>query len=102
MRPEFGFDKLPVDLRQTPADFIQLPDCDYVFLTQKIDKNVNVSERILKILDSLDQLERTYKAKKVITEEEELRSRLDLRFDFDMFSSFLDTWYECLEGDLGD
>ena len=61
-----------------------------------------MSERILKILDSLDQLERTYKAKKVITEEEELRSRLDLRFDFNMLASFLDTWYECLKGDLGD
>jgi len=36
-----------------------------------------------------------------VTEEEELRSELDIRFDFKAFEFFFNTLYQCLEGDLG-
>ena len=101
MRPDFGFEKLPVDLRQIPKEFLKLPDCDYVFLTQQIDRHFSVHEKVLHILDALCKLEDTYKATNVITEEEELRSELDIRFDFKVFEFFFNTLYQCLEGDLG-
>ena len=35
IRANFGFEKIDVDLRQVPKEFIKLPNMDYVYLTKK-------------------------------------------------------------------
>ena len=35
IRPSFGYEKIDVDLRQVPADFIRVLSNDYVYLTSK-------------------------------------------------------------------
>lgn len=35
IRPNFGFEKIDLDLRQIPKEFLRIPNNDYVFLTKK-------------------------------------------------------------------
>lgn len=35
IRPNFGFEKIGLDLRQIPKEFLRIPNNDYVFLTRK-------------------------------------------------------------------
>lgn len=53
IRPQFSYEKIPVDLRQVPKEFIKLSNIDYTFLSYKDDKFYNESERILSILNCL-------------------------------------------------
>jgi len=49
IRPRFGYEKIPVDLRQVPKEFIKLSNIDYTFLSYKNDDFYNESERLLSI-----------------------------------------------------
>lgn len=35
IRPNFGFEKINLDLRQVPKEFVKLPNMDYVYLTKR-------------------------------------------------------------------
>ena len=59
MRADFGYEKIPCDLRQVPKNLLKMPNCDYAFLTHKMDQHLSVSEKVLHILDALDKLEQT-------------------------------------------
>lgn len=38
LQPPLGYTKIPVDLRQTPADLERVPNLDYVYICYKTDK----------------------------------------------------------------
>ena len=38
IRPDLGYQKVELDLRQTPSEFFRLPNNDYIFMTYKEDK----------------------------------------------------------------
>jgi hypothetical protein len=38
MRPDFGYQKIDLDFRQVPLEFIRLPNNDYLFMQIKEDK----------------------------------------------------------------
>lgn len=57
IEPDYGYEKIDIDLRQVPKDFIRIPNNDYVYLTYKTDKLYFLNERELKILMSLNELE---------------------------------------------
>lgn len=60
LRPPLGYTKIPVDLRQTPADLERVPNLDYVFLCYKSDKQITLVERDLLVFRRLAELERSF------------------------------------------
>lgn len=54
--PEWGFTKIPVDLRQVPEEFIKQNTHEYVYLTYKNDEQFHINSRHIKILNALKQL----------------------------------------------
>jgi hypothetical protein len=54
--PPLGYQKIPLDLRQTPHELERTPDVDYVFICVKTDKNINIYERDLLTLKKLSDL----------------------------------------------
>ena len=51
--PEWGFTKIPVDLRQVPEEFIKQNTHEYVYLTYKNDEQFHINSRHIKILNAL-------------------------------------------------
>lgn len=68
---KWGYHKVPVDLRQVPAEFIQTNTHDYVYLSYKNDESFFQNSRHVKILDALNALENSTTSDKAndITEE---------------------------------
>lgn len=66
-RPDFGYEKVDIDLRQTPIEFIKHPDNDYLYLTYKIEREFFNNERELKLLMDLNELEKTFGKDKIAT-----------------------------------
>lgn len=54
--PPVGYHKIPIDLRQTPAELENSPKIDCVFVCYKTDKDINVYERDLLTLKKLSDL----------------------------------------------
>ncbi len=59
-RPDFGYQKIDIDLRQIPSEFIKHPDNDYLYITYKSNQHFFSNERTLKLILSLHELEKTY------------------------------------------
>lgn len=64
-RPDFGYEKIDIDLRQTPKEFIKHPDNDYLYLTYKMDRHFFSNERELKLIMELHELEKSFGKDKV-------------------------------------
>ena len=47
IRPNFGFEKINLDLRQIPEEFLRIPNNDYIFLTKKYN---NINNNIIIII----------------------------------------------------
>lgn len=60
LRAPLGYEKIPVDLRQTPKELERVPNLDYVFVCIKTDKSLALAERDLLILRRLTELEKSY------------------------------------------
>jgi hypothetical protein len=104
LRPPLGYQRIDVDLRQTPADLERVPNLDYVFVCYKTDKSLTLAERDLLIFRRLAELERSYVAKD--SEEfkalpEEFRHLLT-NYSLDNLNQLARTVKEALLGPLGD
>lgn len=60
LRAPLGYQKIPLDLRQTPKDLERVPNLDYVYICYKTDKPLVIAERDLLILRRLAELEKSY------------------------------------------
>ncbi|CAI2384889.1 unnamed protein product [Moneuplotes crassus] len=56
IQPPLGYTKIPVDLRQTPGELIEVVNLDYVFICYKTDKDINIYERDLMLVKKLYDL----------------------------------------------
>lgn len=63
LRPPFGYTRIDVDLRQTPADLERVPNLDYVFVCYKTDKALALAERDLLIFRRLAELLKSFAPK---------------------------------------
>lgn len=104
MRPPLGYTKIPLDLRQTPADLERVPNLDYVFICYKTDKQLSVVERDLLVFRRIAELERTFVAKnspefKALTEEDRF---LSVTYHLEHLNELSRTLREALFGPLGD
>ena len=70
IRPDFGYKKIDIDLRQIPKDFIKHPNNDYLFITYKTDEHFFNNEREMKLLMDLHRLEKSVSKEKPQTTEE--------------------------------
>jgi len=57
LRPPLGFNKIKVDLRQTPLELERVPNLDYVYICYKTDKHLAQAERDLLVFRRLFDLE---------------------------------------------
>ena len=99
-----GYTKIPIDLRQTPAELERVPNLDYVFLAYKTDKQVTLVERDLLLFRRLAELERSYLSKdeiewKALSEQDRF---LHSSYNLDMLVELARTMRESLLGPLGD
>lgn len=103
LRAPLGYNKIEVDLRQTPKDLERVPNLDYVYVCYKTDKQLALAERDLLILRRLAELQKSF-----ITKEEEIkaldesRQYLMLHYNGDLLSELSATIKEALLGPLGD
>lgn len=51
-----GYQKIPIDLRQTPIELIEASNLDYVYICYRTDKEINLYERDLLLLKKLYDL----------------------------------------------
>lgn len=63
--PSWGYNKIPIDLRQVPEQFLKSSTHDYVFLTYKNDDLFFNCSKHVKILNALNALENTLISAKV-------------------------------------
>ena len=54
---KWGYEKIGVDLRQVPAEFIKSSAHDYVYLSYKDDETFFQNSRHIRILNALNELE---------------------------------------------
>jgi hypothetical protein len=99
--PKWGYNKVNLDLRQVPVEFIKAPNHDYVYLTYKTDELFHTSERHIRIISAFVELENSYNQRKGGSNEEEKWMELELNYDLDRLSLFLETVQEALRGGLG-
>ena len=66
-RPDFGYQKIDIDLRQTPSEFIKHPDNDYVYISYKSNEHFFSNERMLKLMMNLYELEKSFGKDKIST-----------------------------------
>jgi hypothetical protein len=59
LRAPIGYEKITIDLRQTPHDLERVPNLDYVFVCFKTDKFLAQAERDLLIFRRLFDLEQS-------------------------------------------
>lgn len=57
VRPDHGYKRLNVDLRQTPTEFLSLPNMFYTYLQIKSENDININLSTIEILESLFKLE---------------------------------------------
>lgn len=55
--PAWGYQKIPIDLRQVPEQFLKNSNHDYVYITYKCDSSFYSCQRHLKILNCLWDVE---------------------------------------------
>mmetsp|Transcript_9422 Transcript_9422/g.8926 ORF Transcript_9422/g.8926 Transcript_9422/m.8926 type:complete len:159 (-) Transcript_9422:3342-3818(-) len=60
LRAPIGYQRIEVDLRQTPKDLERVPNLDYVFICYKTDKMLATTERDLLIFRKLADIEKSY------------------------------------------
>jgi len=60
IRPDAGYNKIPVDLRQVPDEFIRQKHHDYIYLSYKTDAQFNINQRHTEVLIALNELEQTF------------------------------------------
>lgn len=65
VRPDFGYERINVDLRQVPQEFINLPNMFYTYITVKRQKNIEMCKAITEILENLYELEDSVENSKV-------------------------------------
>lgn len=102
IRPDYGFDKLDVDLRQVPKEFVKLNNIDYVFLSTKQDGQFFRTERLVYLLESLNRLEQTTHKTKIQSDKDEAKIYLDANFGSEEFLQLSQTMTKALQGSLGD
>jgi hypothetical protein len=93
--------KLPLELRQTPKDFIRSPNMDYLFLTYAIDRHFTINEREIQLLIKFAALEKTYLREKSLSTEDDARLELDLTYDLGALADLAQTLGACIGGPLG-
>jgi len=117
IRANFGFEKINLDLRQVPKEFVKLPNMDYVYLTKKYlnsknkkiyifncfrtDKEFFNNERELQLLMNLYDLEKSFGNNKIVTIEDEKSLELDLNYDSKLLKTLIKSIKGSLEGPLG-
>lgn len=104
LRAPLGYTKIPVDLRQTPADLERVPNLDYVFFCYKTDKQLALAERDLLILRRLAELEKSFVARGTPEHKrlDEASKFLRLTYSQDLLVDLAGTIKEALLGPLGD
>ncbi|CAD8200548.1 unnamed protein product [Paramecium pentaurelia] len=101
IRPDFGYQKINLDLRQTPKEFIRSPGMDYIYITQKTDKYYFVKERELQILIHFIKLEKSYQKEISQSIEDDSRLELEICYDLQSLKELMDMISSCLVGPLG-
>ena len=102
IRPDFGYHKIDVDLRQVPKEFIKLNDIDYVFLSYKTDGKFFNTEKLTYIFDNLNKLESTLNKNRITTEIDEAKILLMANFGYLEFQELSVNLKKALEGPLGE
>lgn len=104
LRSPLGYTKIPIDLRQTPADLERVPNLDYVFVCYKTDKQLTLVERDLLIFRRVAELDRSIALKdtepfKALPEEHRF---LMTNYSIDYLMELSRTIREALLGPIGD
>ena len=104
LRAPLGYTKIPIDLRQTPADLERVPNLDYVFICYKTDKQLAVTERDLLVFRRLAELEKSFISKtapeyKSLSEEDKT---IGTTYNIDHLCELAKTMKEALLGPMGD
>ena len=104
LQPPLGYTKIPIDLRQTPADLERVPNLDYVYVCYKTDKQLALVERDLLIFRRLAELERSLHKKtepefRALPEQDRF---LMTNFNLEHLIELSRTLKESLLGPLGD
>ena len=104
LRAPLGFTKIPLDLRQTPAELERVPNLDYVFVCYRTDKQLALAERDLLILRRLAELEKSFLGSKSEDRKQldEAKQFLGLTYNQDLLVDLSSTVKEALLGPLGD
>ena len=102
IRPDYGYKKVDVDLRQVPKEFIKLGNIDYVYISYKNDTQFYNIERLAYIFDSINALENTLNKTKISNELDEAKALLNANFGYAEFQKLSNSLKSALEGPLGD
>ena len=102
IRPDYGYKKVDVDLRQVPKEFIKLGNIDYVYISYKNDTQFYNIERLAYIFDSINALENTLNKTKISNELDEAKALLNANFGYAEFQKLSNSLKNALEGPLGD
>ena len=102
IRAVSGYEKLALEIRQTPPEFIRSPNMDYLFLTFSIEKHFVINERELQVMMKFSALERSYHRDKSLSLDDDARFELDLCYNVELLSGLSQTLGTCLQGPLGD
>jgi len=102
IRPDYGYQKINVDLRQVPTEFIKLNNIDYVFLSFKTDAKFYSTEKLCYIFDNINRLEQTLNKNKINNEVDEAKILLMANFGYTEFQELAQNLKEALKGPLGE
>ena len=83
--PDWGYHKIPIDLRQVPEQFAKNSNHDYVYITYKTDELFHSLSRHTKVLNALNSLENSFSSSsvnsKIENTSDEKMLELELTYD---------------------
>ena len=101
-RPPLGFEKINIDLRQVPKNFIKLTNIEYMFLAKKVDKLFLPTQRKIFILHNYWKLENSFGKRELKTEEDEISRLLKCNYSLENLEQLTSAMQNALEGPNGE
>ena len=102
IRPEYGYKKIDMELRQVPKEFIKLNNIDYVFVSYMNDDHFYSTEKLVYIFKSMHELENTLNKNKIASELDEAKCLIMANFGYEQFEELAGNLKRALEGPLGE
>ena len=92
VRPDFGFEKLNLEIRQVPKEFVNLDNLDYVYLIYKKQSDFIYNKKVLEILKSFYDFKKAFdknKNRESLNINDVVKTKLDYFFGESEYLDFL-------------